>query len=280
MLRKIHSQGVYAIARISVFQDTILAKGKPGWALKKSDGSLWLDRKGLAWLDPASQPVWDYNIAIAKEALSRGFDEVNFDYLRFPSDGDMQFIQYPYWDKKVDRHVIIRNFFSHLREKMPEAKMSADIFGQTTSNTDDLGIGQIIEDAYQYFDYVSPMVYPSHYSAGFLGYSNPAAHPYEVVKYAIERGVSRLIKHKSNGSSSLEVASSGKASPSVQAVYRAKLRPWLQDFDLGAVYGPEEVRAQIRAVTDGSVSDEDTLNGWMLWSSSNIYTTGALLGPD
>ena len=271
LIKKLHDENIYVIGRISVFQDTILAKAHPEWALRdKTTGNLWKDQKGLAWMDPAAEPVWDYVESIAKDALARGFDEINFDYIRFASDGSLQNIDYPFWDQKTSRHSVIRKFFKHLRDNLGSARMSADLFGLATINKDDLGIGQVIEDAYAYFDYVSPMVYPSHYASGFIGYKNPAAAPYEVIKYSMDKAAARLGDNNDNDntSSSLVISHS----------YSAKLRPWLQDFDLGADYNAEMVRKEIQAVYDSLKNGTTTsaYAGWLLWDPRNVYTEGAL----
>jgi len=274
LIKRLHDENIYVIGRISVFQDPILAKAHPEWAVKnKTTGKPWTDRKGLAWMDPAARPVWDYNIAIAKDALSRGFDELNFDYIRFPSDGDMGNMAYPLWDEKSLRQSVIKKFFAYIRESLPGGVLSADLFGLTTVNADDLGIGQVIENAYQYFDYVSPMVYPSHYAPGFLGFKNPADHPYEVVHYSLERALARLENNKPQTASGTVSAVS-----STQLRFSARLRPWLQDFNLGATYDAAMVKKQMQAVTDvlGGASSTGQFTGWLLWDPSNNYTEGAL----
>lgn len=280
LIKKLHDNGVYAIARITVFQDPVLAKARPDLAVKKKSNAsstppypTWYDKKGLAWSDPASKEVWDYNIAIAKDAASRGFDEINFDYIRFPSDGDMSSMYFSFWDQKIPKKKIINGFFKYLRESLPETKISADIFGLVTIQKDDLGIGQILEDAYKYFDFVCPMVYPSHYYPGTLNFSNPAKYPYEIVKYSIDEAVKRLINFETQ--EDLKNATSTKETPSgaVKPRITVKIRPWLQDFNLGAIYSLEMVKAQIKAVSD---SLGQRYNGFMLWNASNIYTKEAL----
>ncbi|OGY99480.1 MAG: hypothetical protein A2945_01320 [Candidatus Liptonbacteria bacterium RIFCSPLOWO2_01_FULL_52_25] len=305
LIKKLHDAGIYVIGRITVFQDPILAKAHPEWALQNapthstSSGqasspqavTLWKDNKGLAWMDAAAKSVWDYNIAIANDAFARGFDEIQFDYIRFASDGVLSKIAYPYWDKKTPRATVIRSFFKYLREQLAGKKISADLFGLTTIDTwDDLGIGQVIEDAYLYFDYVSPMVYPSHYAAGFNGYKNPAAYPYEVVQYSMEKALARLTansKEQIANSSSTGISSSTFAIDHLP--FAAKLRPWLQDFDLGATYDAAKVRAQIQATYDALLSSSTAgqvscpmsdvnchFGGWLLWDPANTYTEGAL----
>jgi hypothetical protein len=259
LLKKIHDKNIYAIARVTVFQDPVLAVARPELAIKnKVTGGIWKDNKGLAWIDPASSEAWDYVIKIAKDASERGFDEINFDYIRFPSDGALGNMSYPFYSKEgKEKHEVIKEFFLYLRTNLPGIIISADLFGLATINSGDLGIGQTIEDAYENFDYVSPMVYPSHYANGFIGFKNPAEYPYEVVKYSMEKGAEKL--------SNLEKIK--KEENSDQEIKLAKLRPWLQAFDMGAVYGPEKVKAQIRA------SNEAGGSGWILWNASNNYSS-------
>ncbi len=260
----LHQEGVYVIGRMVVFEDPILAKQRPDLAIydasEPGNGLQpipWKDNRGLSWVDPASEEVWDYNTEIAKDAIDRGFDEINFDYVRFPSDGDVNTMGFPLWDQKIPRYMVIKNFFRKLRESLPEAKISVDLFGQTTTNTDDMGIGQVFEDSFEYVDYVCPMVYPSHYVNGFLGFANPADYPYEVIKNALDNArVRREAYSKSN-----------------DTVMPAKIRPWLQDFTLGAVYDAPMVSREIKAVTDSMGED---FNGFLLWNPSNIYTKEAV----
>jgi len=251
-IRYLHQKEIYVIARISVFQDPYLVKVRPDLAVKDLLGNVWKDRKGITWIDPASREAWDYTVRIAKETEKVGFDELNFDYIRFPSDGNMQDISYDFWDESIPKSVIMRDFFEYLAKELKETDipLSADLFGMTTSHGDGLNIGQILEYAAPYFDYLAPMVYPSHYPKTFNGYANPADNPYEIVKYAMDMGVTKLI----NASSS-----------------PFKLRPWLQDFDLGATYDASMIRKQKQAVYDAG------LTSWMLWDPSNRYTRDALL---
>ena len=150
--------------------------------------------------------------------------------------------------------------------------------------SDDLGIGQLIENAYAYFDYVSPMVYPSHYAEGFLNYKNPAKYPYEVVKYSMESAIKRLKSYEYGVMSNEKTTSTIATSMPVEttpfntqnSLLKTKLRPWLQDFNLGATYDARMVKAQIRAVYDAASSTPELSNGWILWNPSNIYTKEAL----
>lgn len=264
LIEHFHSQGIYVIARINIFNDSALAKDRPDLALyskSRSNGQpnnvLWQDNSGLSWLDPASEEVWDYNIEIAKDALSRGFDEVNFDYIRFPSDGNIEDVGYPIKDATATRSSVVKKIFKKIRESLPNVNLSVDLFGQTTTTADDMGVGQIFEDAFDYFDYICPMIYPSHYANGFLRYENPAEHPYEIVKNALDRAILRRSAYT-------------KENPEKQL---AKIRPWIQDFDLGADYDANMVKQEIKAVEDAMKED---FNGFMLWNPSNIYTIEAI----
>ncbi|MFA5830457.1 MAG: putative glycoside hydrolase [Candidatus Paceibacterota bacterium] len=253
LISLLHRDNVYVIGRVAVFQDPYRAERNPELAVKsKTTGGLWEDRKGMTWVDPNSKEVWEYTVAIAKDAYSQGFDEINFDYIRFPSDGNIQDMVFPL-SGTSSKPIIIKSFFEYLNSQMKTAGIptSADVFGMTTTVTGDLNIGQVLESALLNFDYVSPMVYPSHYPKGFDGWANPNAHPYDLVLSVMKAGSDRAI--------------TAGATP-------LKLRPWLQDFSLGSpAYGKREVEDQIRATYDAG------LTSWMLWDPSNKYAGGALL---
>lgn len=269
VIKKFHEAGIYVIGRITVFQDPILAKAKPEWAMKnKTTGKIWTDNKGLAWMDPAGSGTWDYVISIAKDATAMGFDEINFDYIRFASDGALGNIAYPYWDQKIPRHEIINSFFEYLRKNLPDTIISADLFGLATVNNDDLGIGQVIEDAYKNFDYVAPMVYPSHYAPGFIGIKKPAEYPYEVMKYSLDKALSKWLR----------LAEGSSSTPAIPKEKLGKLRPWIQDFDMGAKYDAAMVKKEFQAVYDSlrNSTTSYTYAGWLIWDPSNTYTEGAL----
>lgn len=261
LIADLHAKDIYVIGRISTFQDSFLVEHKPHLAVKRaSDGKIWRDRKGIAWLDPGSKEVWDYVVSIAEASHAVGFDELNFDYIRFPSDGNMKDIAYDFYDEeKKTKSQQLKEFYAYLTKELDhlDAPLSADLFGMTTTNSDDLGIGQILEDALTYFDYVGPMVYPSHYPATWNGLAKPADNPYKVIKWAMEGAI---LKAENVASTTGMSATTTKN----------KLRPWLQDFDLGAVYTKDMVRAQMQATYDVG------LDSWMLWDPSNKYTKGAL----
>ncbi len=255
-IQTLHKKNIYVIGRVATFQDPYMVKTHPEIAVKRaSDGGIWKDRKGITWVDAGAKENWDYLVAIGKESYNAGFDEVQFDYIRFPSDGNMNDIAYPFSQNKIKAEVI-KEFFAYLHENLhPEGvKLSADLFGMTTTNPDDLGIGQLLENSFPYFDYVSPMVYPSHYPTGFHGYKNVNSVPYEIVKISLDSAQKRL-----------KVFNDTVASTSIE------IRPWLQDNNYPVTYTAEMVRAQIKATYDVG------LDSWMLWDAANTYTRAALL---
>ena len=273
-----HKQNIYVIGRIANFEDPVYSTAKPELAVhdksKTTDPSkpvLWKDNNGLSWLDPASKDVWNYNISLAKDALYHGFDEINFDYVRFPTDGKKEDMDFPVWDGKTPLVTVIKSFFQYVRSSLPNEKISVDLFGQTTTSKDDMGIGQLIENAFENFDYIAPMVYPSHYVKNFMNFTNAAEHPYEVVKYSLLSG---LIREKIF---MLQMQSLLIEKKSSSAVFLSKFRPWLQDFNMGADYNADMVKLEIKATQDALGTD---YSGFMLWNPANIYTQGAITKPD
>ncbi len=270
----LHSRNIYVIGRLAVFQDHLMVKLHPELAVKKASATStsWTDFKGISWIDASAKSHWDYTVALARSAHSIGFDEINFDYIRFPADGNMKDIWYPESgsQKKSD---IIRSFYEYLHDSLsPEGIIiSADVFGMTTTNTDDLNIGQILENTLPYFDYISPMVYPSHYPPNFMNLGNPNDHVYEVVKISMDHAIERTIA--TTTTVILPNARIGTSSPAIYtkpSFDKNKLRPWLQDNNYPVPYTAEMVRAQIQATYDSG------LNSWMLWNAGNRYTRSAL----
>ncbi len=246
LIGKLHDKGIYVIGRVAVFQDPYATKVHPEWAVTNATtGKRWADASGAYWLDPDNHDAWAYIAAIAKQAYAVGFDEINFDYIRFPSEGALSDAVFAR-PASTTRAEVITSFFAYLHDELSTMgiPISADLFGQTTSERNDMGIGQIIENALPYFDFVDPMVYPSHFAPGFQGFTKPAQHPYEIVKYSMDQGVSRAVMASSTPS---------------------KLRPWLQAFDLGAIYTPAMVDAQKQATYDAG------LHSWLLWNAGAIY---------
>ncbi len=296
-IKELHQKGIYTIARITVFQDPFYAKNHPEFSVKKADGvTNWKDYKGISFIDVAAKEYWDHILELARDSYNIGFDELNFDYVRYPSDGPMSNISFPHSAKSEygsDKQANLEAFFKYLNEKLDDEEFfasyrhentgrasstpytSADLFGMTTTNYDDLSIGQIQERAVPYFDVIAPMVYPSHYPKSFLGLGNPNNYPYKVVHYAMKSGVDRLKASTTRLQGFLHT----RIGTSTPAIYKKpvygpeKLRTWIQDFDYGGDYDAADVRAQIQASYDAGVM------GWMIWAPSNIYTKAALKGP-
>lgn len=249
LVKRLRFLNIFPIARLTVFQDNGLAQKHPELAVKKSDGSLWQDRGRRYWLDPASSGVWGYILETAREVAEAGFGEINFDYIRFPSDGDLDAMVYPIWDGKEKKTDVITNFSKYLKynlkKEFPDLKLTADLFGYTFLRAYDLGIGQSIIELSQVFDEICPMVYPSHYDSGNFNFENPADHPYEVVYETLKKGKEIFDK---------------------QQIPFVNIRPWIQDFNLGAIYTPEMVRAQMKAIEDVGLK-----RGWMIWNPNNKY---------
>ena len=281
LVEDFHKVGIYVIGRITVFQDPLYAKRHPEQAVQsKSKNAPWSDYKGLHFIDVGARDFWKYIVKISHEAHRKYlFDELNFDYIRYPSDGPMRDAKYTLSDYgKRDEE--LEKFFRYLsyNVKVPDRAghiptISADLFGMVTTNYDDLTIGQVLERALPYFDYIAPMVYPSHYPKSFLGLGNPNKHVYKVVNYCMEKAVERTVATSTTiASFAYNIAQGTSTAPYIKPAYdKQKLRPWLQDFDYGGNYGAKEVRAQIQAVYDAGLSS------WMLWDPANIYTREALL---
>lgn len=255
VLDTLRAHRIYAIARIVVFKDRMLADKEPALAIRTPSGALWTDDEGKPWVNPYDRRVWDYNVAIAREALALGFDEIQWDYVRFPdvSDAVRATMVFPGSGGR-SRWENIRGFIDFSRERLAgfHAPVSADIFGVMTNVPDDMGIGQRWEDVVQAADNVHPMVYPSHYGAGYYGFGLPDAHPYEVVRIALEDGVEReaLVRRE------------GKRA--------ARIEPWLQAFTASYLprYAPSTaatLRDQIQAVYDSGLS------GWILWNADSEF---------
>lgn len=259
-IEELHKDNIYVIGRVSTFQDPLYTKTHPELAVKSySTGGVWKDRKGLSFVDVGAKGYWDHIVDIAKASHEIGFDEINFDYIRYPSDGNMKDAHYTYTVGSSTKAQMVEKFFSYLHSELKDTgmKTSADLFGLVTVATDDLGIGQVLERALPYFDYIYPMVYPSHFGPGSAGFNKPAEHPYEIINYSMSGGLKKEQAYRiKNG-----IATS---TPS-------QIKPWLQDFDLGANYGVSEVRSQIKATYDNGIKS------WLMWDAGNKYTPGAFL---
>lgn len=276
---ELHEKDIYVIGRVTVMQDAHYPKEHPDAAVKRrSDGKIWKDKKGLTFVDPGATEYWAHMVALGKAAHAIGFDEINYDYIRFPSDGDMTDIAF-LRTGTTTKATMMKKFFAYLGTEMHKSGIviSGDLFGMTTTNTDDLNIGQILEDGLLHFDFIAPMVYPSHYPPGFNGWKNPNLVPYEIIKFSMERAVARAnkLEEKESGwvppklSSSTPVTASSTPQFVPKGIYAKKLRAWLQDFDYGKVYTEADVRAQMKGVYDAG------LTSWMMWDPSNKYTPSA-----
>lgn len=270
LVGELHKKNIYAIARIVVFQDNSQIKNHPDWYFKKGDGTFWQDNRGWYWLNPAERETWDYNVEIAKKTIDYGFDELNFDYIRFPAFFKNEDVDFSSEGKIILKNQIINEFAKYLTSELkkydPEVILSVDLFAYNMLKIDDLGIGQKFTELYDYFDYVSPMIYPSHYISGNFGFDNTAEHPYEVVLGTIEKGKTQLWEKSA--------AEIGTTTPAiVNPIFEKrlkKLRPWLQDFNIGAMYDGNMIRKEKQAVYDSGLTA-----GWLLWNPRNIYTESA-----
>lgn len=255
-LDTLHAHGIYAIARIVVAKDPMLAEGKPGWSVKDMSGGLWRDRINSAWVDAYNDSVWIYAAQLAAEAVSLGFQEVQFDYVRFPDEPRERMATAIFAARRAgdSQREAVRRQVRMMKQRLAPlgVPVTFDIFGLTASATggSDLGIGQVWEDFITTADVVLPMVYPSHYYRGAYGIPVPNAAPYRVVRRALEEAIQR---------SQLEGA--------------AEIRPFLQAFTLGRRlprYTPHEIREQIRAAEDVGI------NSWVLWNPRSVYQRDAL----
>lgn len=272
---QLHEEGIYVIGRVTVFQDPFYTKKHPELAVqsKSATGTPWADHKGLSFVDVGAQQFWEYIVAIGKESYRLGVDELNFDYIRYPSDGNMRDVRYTHSDGD-NKAVELERFFKYLAEQFSDsgAVLSADLFGMVATNIDHLNIGQQLERALPYFDYIAPMVYPSHYPTGFHGYQDVNKYPYEIIHYSMSNAVRRT-QASTTRVETLDNTRIGTSTPAIytKPVYKSeKLRPWLQDFDYPVDYTPAMVRTQIQATYDAG------LDSWMLWDPANRYTREAL----
>jgi len=238
--------GVYLIGRIVVFEDPVLAAARPARAIQRADGSIWKNDAGLGWADPYNRANWKYVVDIAAAAAKLGFDEIQFDYVRFPTDGDIENIVYP---SKNDTPMgwTIAQFVHYAAKRLKPlgVRISADVFG--LSATRDMGIGQIPRRIARYVDAIYPMVYPSHYGKGEYGLDDPPAAPHQTVAASLADFNRQLEGMK------------------------VKLIPWLQDFSYGRTYTLADVQAQIDAAQAAGTP------GFLLWNAGGIYTAEALV---
>jgi hypothetical protein len=246
--RLAHQAGVYLIGRIVTFEDPILATSRPDMAIRRSDGSVWRDGAGLAWANPYDKRVWKYNVDLAIAAARAGFDEILFDYVRFPSDGDVASAAYRN-PGKLAKAAAVPAFLRYAARRLEPlgVRVSAAVFGLSAAR--DLGIGQIPRKMSPYVDAIYAMTYPSLFGPGELGVADPGAMPGAMVTEALRRFRKAL-----RGRDTLLVT-------------------WVQDWSFEVDYGLDQVRAQIQAARLAGAK------GYMLWNAEGVYTDGALAEP-
>lgn len=249
LVKSLHARGLYLIARIVVFKDDPLAQAHPEWAVRNAQGEVWRDREQLRWLDPTLPVVWSHNLDLAEEAARMGFDEIQFDYLRFPDAAGVRFHE-P--NTETHRVAAITGFLDAARKRLVRYNVytSADIFGYVCWNLNDTDIGQQIETFGTRVDYISPMLYPSGFTWGLPGCRKPTEHAGEIVARSLNEAIRR------------------SGLPGV------RFRPWLQAFRDYAfdhrTFGAVEIQAQIKA------AESEQTDGWMLWNPRNQYDRDAL----
>jgi len=248
LIDRLHKQGIYTIGRIVTFKDNTLCTAQPQLAVHRN-GAIFKDHEGLTWCDPFFPAVREYNIDLAEDAAKAGFDEIQFDYVRFPDAKGVEFSQ-P--STEESRPKAITGFLAEARKRLTPYNvfLSADVFGYICWNKNDTGIGQKIDDLAGVLDYVSPMLYPSGFLYGIPNYRNPIEHPYEIVRFSLDRARERT-----------------KIDP-------VRFRPWLQAFADYAFdkrqFGEKEMQAQISAAQSfGS-------DGWILWNARNVYSADVI----
>jgi hypothetical protein len=244
----LHKQGIYVIGRVVCFEDPILSEKRPDLAIRTRGGAVWRNHAGLGWTNPYDKRVWDYNLDIAKAAVRAGFDEIQFDYVRFPSDGDIESAVFR-GKRNEAMSATIARFVHYATTRLHAlgARVSVDVFG--LSATRNLGIGQSPRRLAKIVDAIYPMVYPSHYSSGEYGLSSPVSVPGRTVGRSL-RDFRRQMRR-------------GKA----------QLVPWLEDFSFSGTTTLDHVQDQIRAARRWKAG------GFLLWNPSGVYTTGALTTP-
>lgn len=252
LLAKLRAQGIYTIGRIVVFKDTLLAQARPDLAIRNAGGEIWKDREGLAWVDAFKQETWEYNAALAVEAAQMGFDEIQYDYVRFPDTRGLVFSK-P--NTEENRVAAISGLLATTRKKLEPYNVffSADIFGYVCWNLDDTEIGQRVVDVMQHVDYASPMLYPSGFQFGIPGFRNPVANSHEIIYRSLERARIRA------------------------NVDPVRFRPWLQAFRDYAFdrrqFGQAEIQQQV------SAAERFGANGWLLWNPRNVYHAESIKAP-
>lgn len=259
LVAKCKEKNIYLIARIVAFRDPYLAEQKPEWAVHTKSGEIFRDKNGLAWVNPYQREVWDYLVEIASQAGQAGFDEVQFDYIRFSTDVNESAVDYGPESESIDKIEIITEFTQYVYEQLaPQGVyVAADVFGTVIDNeTDQAIVGQDYVQMAKHLDYICPMVYPSHYHNGAYGIAVPDAEPYRTIYAASSASVQAL--------------------DTLPEENRAHVRMWLQSFTASWVnghigYGPQQIRAQIKGAYDAGYDE------WILWNAAVNYQPEAFL---
>lgn len=248
----LRSNRIYPIARIVVFKDTSLSRKHPEWSFQNPDGSVWRNGRGESFVNPYVKEVWDYNIEVAKEAAKLGFQEIQFDYVRFPEGFEKRADSLNYVSDNRTRTQAVTEFVQYAKEQLSPlgVEVSVDIFGYAAAVPAAEGIGQDFNLISSHVDVICPMVYPSHYSTGWYGSKVPDAAPYVTIDGAMKDTIEKL-------------ATLGDNKPVI--------RPWIQDFTASWIpghiqYGKREVEAQIKAMYDNGIEE------FLLWNAGNTYT--------
>ena len=252
LIERLHQQGIYVIARIVCFKDPVLAAARPELALRLPDGKAVMDANGLAWVNPYKEEVWDYLCTLAECASRDGFDEIQFDYVRFPIGNDANAADYGVDMSTYPREAGLTDFFNYASKRLHEKQIifGADLFGTIIgSDVDRDRTGQNYLSIAEHTDAICPMIYPSHYANGTFGMNVPDQYPYETIANALQLSKEELGETDSP---------------------KGVVRPWLQCFnaiwvDGHITYGSKEVHAQIQAVYDAGYEE------WFLWHASNHY---------
>ncbi len=243
----INAHGILPVARIVVFKDSVAARVNPTHVIRKSDGAPWRDHKGLTWVNPYANAIWEYNFRVAEEAVRMGFGEVQFDYIRFPEPFKSLPPQVFPESNGRSKPQALAEFLAAAKKRIDKlgVRTTADIFGLVTTVNGALEVGQAWEPLTKSVDVLLPMVYPSHYPHGAFGIARPNAEPYKVILTAINRARER---NKALGGTTADV------------------RPWIQAFSLGQPkYGAHEIEEEKRAVYDAGY------DGWVMWHPGSSY---------
>jgi hypothetical protein len=247
LVDSVKAHGLVPIARIVAFKDPVAAEVNPDWTIRREDGSTWNDKEGLAWVNAYSRKVWDYNLAVAEELVDLGFEEIQWDYIRFP-EPYRSLPKQVFPGATLSKPDVLAEFLKVARERLNKrgVRSTADVFGLVTNIRGALEVGQWWEKLSPVSDVLLPMVYPSHYPRGSFGIERPNAEPYRIMKIALDTA---RVRDEKLGITKPE-----------------HVRPWIQAFSLGQPkYGPEQITAQKQAAYDAGY------HGWVLWSPGSMY---------